>query len=160
MAVSHFKSHKLSHTHTGEMNLCILFWVISISAKSPSHTDRVCVCMRVHTCVNKNRSHVIRQSPLTRWCISWTAAWSRSSPSPCRWSRRGARRVSGRPPGLLSAAARPCGSRPPPRSPLLPRPGWCSAGTAPTAHTHAAQMLLFYNSRQRNSRMPAAETNL
>lgn len=32
------------------MNLCILFWVISISAKSPSHTYRVCVYMCVCVC--------------------------------------------------------------------------------------------------------------
>lgn len=83
-----------------------------------------------------------RPSPLTRWCISWTAAWSHSSPSPCRWSPRGARWGCRRPPGLLYAAARPCGSRPPPRSPLHPQPGWCSAETAPTHMPHKCS---FYN---------------
>lgn len=74
--------------------------------------------------------------PLTRWCVSWTAGRSRSSPSPSLWSQPGGRWASGRPLGLLSAASWRCGTRRPPRSPPLLQPVGCSAETAPiTTHT-------------------------
>lgn len=85
----------------------------------------------------------VAASPLTQWCASWTAAWSRSSPSRCRWSRWAARWASCRPRGLLSAAAGPHGSRPPSRSRLLLTPVWCSAGPAPvTTHGNTQALLL------------------
>lgn len=103
--------------------------------------ELVCICE------NKKTTGDLSPPPLTRWCISWTAAWSRSSPSLCRWSQHGVRWEFWRPLGLLSAAAWPCGNRPPRCSPLLPQPVWCSAETAPIT-THMPHKCSFYNSER------------
>lgn len=90
--------------------------------------------------------------PLTWWCVSWPAVRSRSSPSPSLWSQPGGRWGSGRPLGLLSAASWLCGTRRPPRSPLLLQPVGCSAETAPIA-THMTDKRSIYTSDPHESRM-------
>lgn len=144
-------SNAQPHTHWWDVPLYLFLMLWFLQGLNFCFIQRDVMCMCVWEYKNNMRSQ--SRSPLTLWCVSWTAAWSRSNPSLCQWSRPGALRGSGRPLGLLSAAVRPCGSRPPPRSPLLPRPGWCSEETAPTT-VNTCHTNVFYKSddKKTNSR--------